>query len=141
VSVVHRFERQRRILFSHCDPAGIVFYPQYLVMINDLVETWVGDALGLPYAEMIKGRRIGLPTVSLQCEFEAPSHLGDEVTMGLTVLRVGTRSITLHVGCRLGDEQRMDVRQVLVFTDLDSHRSIDIPADLRAGIERFFHAA
>jgi acyl-CoA thioesterase FadM len=29
------------------------------------------------------------------------------------------------------------VRQVIVTTDLDSHRAIDIPADLRAAIERF----
>ena len=31
----------------------------------------------------------------------------------------------------------MRVRQVLVFTSLDTHRAIDIPADLRAAIEDF----
>ena len=30
--------RERRIRFSDCDPAGIVFYPQYFVMFNGLVE-------------------------------------------------------------------------------------------------------
>jgi len=29
------------------------------------------------------------------------------------------------------------VRQVIVTTSLDTHRSIPIPADLRAAIERF----
>ena len=33
----HDFERPRRIRFAHCDPAGIVFFPQYLVMLNNLV--------------------------------------------------------------------------------------------------------
>ena len=32
------FERDVLIRFSHCDPAGIVFFPQYLVMFNNHVE-------------------------------------------------------------------------------------------------------
>ena len=35
------FERERLVRFSDCDPAGIVFYPQYFVMFNGLVEDWV----------------------------------------------------------------------------------------------------
>jgi 4-hydroxybenzoyl-CoA thioesterase len=133
-ATVHHFERPLRIRFAHCDPAGIVFFPQYLVMINNLVEDWVGDSLGVPYAELLGRRRTGLPTVSLQCDFSAISRMGDDVTMGLSVERLGQRSITLQLGCRCGDEERMRVRQVLVCTSLDSHRAVDIPADLRAAI-------
>ena len=131
----HAFERPLRIRFAHCDPAGIVFFPQYLVMLNNLVEDWVSDALGVPYAELLGRRRTGMPTVSLQCEFTAVSRMGDDVMLGLSVERIGTRSITLQIGCRCGDEQRMSIRQVLVFTSLDTHRAIDIPADLRTAIE------
>jgi 4-hydroxybenzoyl-CoA thioesterase len=136
----HRFERERTIRFSHCDPAGIVFFPQYLVMVNDLNEDWVGSLLGVPYADLIGRRRTGLPTVSLQCDFTAVSRMGEVVTLGLSVERLGSKSITLRHGCRLGDESRMSIRQVLVTTDLDTHRAIEIPADLRAAIERFSHA-
>jgi 4-hydroxybenzoyl-CoA thioesterase len=137
MAVLHPFERPLRIRFAHCDPAGIVFFPQYLVMINNLVEDWVSDALGVPYAELLGRRRTGMPTVSLQCEFTAISRMGDDVLLGLTVERLGTRSITLQIGCRCGDEQRFRMQQVLVFTSLDTHRAVDIPADLRAAIERF----
>jgi len=137
VATVHPFERPLRIRFAHCDPAGIVFFPQYLVMVNNLVEDWVTEALGVPYAELLGRRRTGMPTVSLQCEFSAISRMGDEVRLGLRVERLGGKSLTLQIGCRCGDEQRMAVRQVLVFTSLDTHRAIDIPADLRAAIERF----
>jgi 4-hydroxybenzoyl-CoA thioesterase len=132
----HAFERPLRIRFAHCDPAGIVFFPQYLVMLNNLVEDWVTDALGVPYAELVGRRRTGLPTVSLQCEFTAVSRMGDDVLMGLSVERVGGKSLTLQVGCRSGDQQRMRARQVLVFTDLNTHRAIDIPGDLRAALDR-----
>ena len=137
----HAFERPLRIRFAHCDPAGIVFFPQYLVMVNNLVEDWVSEGLGVPYAELIGRRRTGLPTVSLNCEFTAVSRMGEDVTMGLSVEQVGTKSITLQHGCRRGDELRMRVRQVLVFTSLDTHRAIDIPADLRAALERFTQKA
>jgi 4-hydroxybenzoyl-CoA thioesterase len=137
MATVHRFERPLRIRFAHCDPAGIVFFPQYLVMINNLVEDWVTDALGVPYAELLGRRRTGMPTVSLHCEFTAVSRMGDDVQLGLSVERLGGKSITLRIGCRCGDEQRMVIQQVLVFTSLDTHRAIDIPADLRSAIERF----
>ena len=49
-SVMTRFERRVRIRFSHCDPAGIVFFPQYLVMTNVLVEDWFNESLDIDYA-------------------------------------------------------------------------------------------
>jgi 4-hydroxybenzoyl-CoA thioesterase len=67
--------------------------------------------------------------------------MGEDVMMGLSLEQVGTKSITLQHGCRRGDELRMRVRQVLVFTNLDTHRAIDIPADLRAALDRFTHKA
>jgi 4-hydroxybenzoyl-CoA thioesterase len=136
-ATVHPFERPLLIRFAHCDPAGIVFFPQYLVMINNLVEDWVGDALGVPYAELLGQRRTGMPTASLQCDFTAISRMGDTVQLGLSLQRLGGKSITLQLGCRCGDEQRFRMQQVLVFTSLDTHRAIDIPADLRAAMQAF----
>jgi len=62
---------------------------------------------------------------------------GEEVTMGLSVEKLGTKSLTLQLGCRHGDEQRMSARQVLVFTSLDTHLAVPVPADLRRAIEAF----
>jgi 4-hydroxybenzoyl-CoA thioesterase len=35
----HTFKCKHKIHFSECDPAGIVFYPQYFVLFNDLIES------------------------------------------------------------------------------------------------------
>jgi 4-hydroxybenzoyl-CoA thioesterase len=137
MATIHPFERELRIRFAHCDPAGIVFFPQYLVMINNLVEDWVTECLGVPYAELLGRRRIGMPTVSLHCEFTAISRMGEDVMLGLSVQKLGGKSLTLQLGCRHGNEQRMSVQQVLVFTSLDTHRAVDVPADLRAAIDAF----
>ncbi|GAB4038123.1 MAG: acyl-CoA thioesterase [Rubrivivax sp.] len=132
------FERTRRIRFSHCDPAGIVFFPQYLVMLGDHVEDWVSEGLGIPYATLIGARRTGLPTVRLECDFRAISRLGEDVTYSLRVTRLGTRSLTLATEV-LGPARdlRAAFVQVLVSTDLDTHRAVELPPDLRAAAMAF----
>ncbi|MDH5538751.1 MAG: acyl-CoA thioesterase [Rhizobacter sp.] len=133
----HRFERGTLVRFSHCDPAGIVFFPQYLVMFNALLEDWFNEGLKVPYGAMVMQRRVGTPTVNVNCDFTAISRLGDEVTLGLSVLRVGGASFQLGLGCRLGDQERVRMTQVLVTTNMDSHRPIPIPDDIRAAMLRF----
>jgi 4-hydroxybenzoyl-CoA thioesterase len=134
------FVRERLIRFSDCDPAGIVFYPQYFVMVNGLVEDWVEEGLGVGYRRLIVERRIGLPTVRLEAEFRAVSRMGDRVRLQLAVKRLGGRSLTLDLRC-MGwaadgsEELRMRVEQVLVTTSLETHRAIELPADLRSAIE------
>jgi len=127
------FTRERVIRFSDCDPAGIVFYPQYFVMFNALVEDWI-DALDIGYRKLIIERRVGLPTVHLKADFRAVSRMGDRVTLALAVERVGSRSITLALQCHGADGVRMAMQQVLVTTSLETHHAIEIPADLRAAL-------
>ena len=130
------FRRARLIRFSDCDPAGIVFYPQYFVMFIGLVEDWV-NAMGVGYQRLISEQRIGLPTVRIEADFRAVSRFGDSVTLGLVVERLGTRSLTLALQCvGAGEELRMQMRQVLVTTSLETHRAIDVPAALREAILR-----
>jgi 4-hydroxybenzoyl-CoA thioesterase len=133
------FVRERRIRFADCDPAGIVFYPQYFVMLNGLVEDWIEDSLNIRYRDLVLGRRIGLPSVRLEADFKAVSHLGDPVALSLAVERIGNSSLTLKLRCtgRDADDLRMSVRQVIVTTSLDRHKAVPIPPDLRAAIERF----
>jgi 4-hydroxybenzoyl-CoA thioesterase len=128
------FERPLRIRFAHCDPAGIVFFPQYLVMLNGLVEDWFTDGLGVSYSDLLGTRRIGLPIVRLECEFRAVSRMGDDVTLGLAVERVGRSSLTLALHCRAGAQERMRSRQVLVATDLETHRARALPDDVSAAL-------
>lgn len=136
-----RFERPHRIRFAHCDPAGIVYFPQYFVLFNGLVEDWISEALGISYGGLITERRVGLPTVKLDCEFTAVSRMGDDVLLGLALERVGRSSMTLQLDCRGANDLRMRMTQVLVTTNLDTHRAMALHDDLRAAMLRFQHAA
>lgn len=132
------FRRERLIRFSDCDPAGIVFYPQYFVMFNGLVEDWFNEGLGVGYARLIAERRVGLPIVRLAADFSAPSALGDRVVLSLAVERLGGRSLSLALSCTGAADGtlRMAAQQVLVSTSLATHKSIPIPDDVAAAIGR-----
>ncbi|NRO97043.1 acyl-CoA thioesterase [Paraburkholderia sp. NMBU_R16] len=129
------FERPVKIRFAHCDPAGIVFFPQYLTLTNALVEDWFNDGLGIDYAAMIGTRRIGLPIVKLECEFVRPSRMGESLSMRLSLDALGGRSICLGIDALRDDGVRFRSKQVLVTTSLESHKSIDIPNDIRVALE------
>ncbi len=131
------FERPMRIRFSHCDPAGIVFFPQYLVMTNALVEDWFNEGLQIDYAQMIGQRRVGLPIVKLDCEFSRPSQMGETIMLTLAVTAIGRRSIGLEIVGHCNGETRFRAKQVLVTTSLESGRSIDIPTDIATALAMF----
>ena len=126
------FQRAHRIHFSECDPAGIVFYPQYFILFNDLLEGWVDAITPLGFADMVLKKRFGVPTVHLEAEFFAISRMGDDVTLSLQVERLGTKSLTLRLDCIAADgERRMTVKQTIVTTSLETHQAIEIPALLK----------
>jgi len=130
------FERERLVRFSDCDPAGIVFYPQYFVMFNGLVEDWFNDGLQIGYERLVAQRRVGLPTVRLEADFRSVSRFGDRVRLTLAVERLGGRSLTLQLQCLGADGGlRMQMRQVLVTTSLDSHQTIDVPSALHEALQ------
>jgi len=135
-SIPALFSCERLIRFSDCDPAGIVFYPQYFVMFNGLVEDWFNEGLEIGYHKVVIERRIGLPTVHLEADFRAVSAMGDQVVLSLGVERLGGRSLTLQVKATGRDDGvlRMQAQIVLVTTSLVSHDAIDIPADIRSAI-------
>ena len=130
------FRTERRIRFADCDPAGIVFYPQYFVLFNGAMEDWI-DAVGIGFSDLVARRRIGLPSVRIEADFQAVSRFGDPVTLLLEVERLGDKSLTLAWRCVASDsgEVRMAMRQVVVTTSLETHRAIAIPQDLRAAVE------
>lgn len=123
------------VRFRHCDPAGIVFFPRYLEMLNDALEDLMA-ALGRPF-DRLHGTH-AVPTVRLEADFARPSRLGDVLELRLDVLELGTSSVTLAAEARAEDELRFRARQVVCWTERDpdgAFRPAPLPADLRTALE------
>jgi 4-hydroxybenzoyl-CoA thioesterase len=125
----HRYDVTIR--FSHCDPAGIVYFPRFFSLFNDTVEDWFTRGLGIDYADLLTVQRLGLPTAHVACDFKLPCYMGDILTIALGVERIGASSLALRYSGLVGDELRLTARSVQVHTSLATHRPIPIGDDWR----------
>ncbi len=126
------FSRERLIRFSHCDPAGIVYFVNFFDMVGGVVEDWFREAVGLPFQEMHLERRIGFPIVNTGCEFFRPAHLGDTLVLELAIARLGRSSIEFRVRGSVGAAEKFRARHKVAMVSLDTFRSLAIPDDMRA---------
>jgi 4-hydroxybenzoyl-CoA thioesterase len=134
----HAFRASVLVRFAHCDPAGIVFFPRYMEMFNNLVEDWCRDGLHVSFAEMHLERGWGLSTAHLEVDFAAPSYLGEDLGATLVVRRIGTSSVRLEIAlCDAEGSDRVRGQMVLVMVDARTKRAIPLPDDLRARMSVF----
>lgn len=131
------FERDKLVRFHHCDPAGIVFYPQYFVLFHDLLTDWFTVGLDMNYARLVTTERLGTPTVRIACEFVAPSTVGETLRCSLGVRELGRSSFSLALEASVANEVRVRLDQTLVLFSLDSRRSVVLPPSMRAAMLRF----
>ncbi len=131
----------RTVRFSHCDPAGIIFYPRYFDLIHEAKEDWFRDALDWPFAHMLGERQQGFPIARLEADFKGPSRMGEELTIALWVPEMGSASLHLDYAVTCGGEPRMNAHTIVVHIDLKTGKPTPIGEDLRARIERFRGAA
>ena len=131
------FRRQTQIRFAHCDPAGIVFFPHYCALVNEMVEDWFAGPLGRPFRMLHVEQRMGVPTVKLEAEFVAPARLGDPLEQTLAVTALGSSSCQLQHVASIDGAESARFSQTLAYVDLDAMRARPWPDDLRKAMTPF----
>jgi 4-hydroxybenzoyl-CoA thioesterase len=131
--------RTLRIEWGQCDPAGIVFYPQYLI-IFDTSTGWLFERTGLkPLAMRKKYGIVGMPIVEAQATFMMPCRFDDEVVVESEVSKWGRTSFTVRH--RLLKENKLAVegfeRRVWAFPHPERAGAIQpqpVPAEIIASL-------
>lgn len=131
------FTKQKVVRFSHCDPAGIVFYPRYVELCNEMVEDWFADGLGFPLHRFQQELRLTIPAVRLDTEFVATSTHGDVLDFTLTVRALGRSSLSLDVVALCQGQTRVRFSLKLVLVSLDTMRAVPIDDAWRQRFEDF----
>jgi len=131
------FTRSVPVRFSHCDPAGIVYFPHYFDMFNGLIEDWYGQELGYDYAELIMGNRYGFPFVHIECDFKVPSRINETIDLTLLVERIGRSSLSITIVCHRDGLERLRARMVTAMILLQTGKAVELPQALRDRIESY----
>ena len=113
------FEIKKTIRFAQCDPAGIVFYPRYAEMCNEVVEDWFAS-MGISFARFHEELRLGLPAVRLEIEFLQPSRLSETVDFRLSVVDIGNSSLSLLIAAFKDGETRIRIRLKTVMISMET---------------------
>ena len=114
------FSRTQKVKFQHCDAAGIVFYPRFLEMLNELVEDWFEEELEFPFKELHHGE--GVPTADLKVAFVSPARLGDVFEKTLSVVKLGNSSLTYRFQFALKDRIVLQGECTLVHVELSEEK-------------------
>ena len=125
------FHTTTRVMFAHCDPAGIVFTPRFVDMVHGAIELFVPAALGLDYYEVIEQRRVGLGYAHVELDFFAPVFAGESLRFTVLVNGIGGGSVTYVVHGHREQTPVLRATLVMATTDLARHRAMPVPDWLR----------
>ena len=128
------------VRFSHCDAAGIVYFPNYFDFVHACLEDWYKAVLGFGFRDLVESGH-GAPIVHAECDFTAPSRMGDRVQLTLLVERLGRASVTYRVVGHADHYERFNAKLVTAFLALASGKAVPIPREIRAKIEAYQGAA
>jgi 4-hydroxybenzoyl-CoA thioesterase len=126
--------------WGHCDPAKIVFYPNYFVWF-DHGTRHLFESAGVGYEVMLdEYKTVGLPLVDAHAKFLSPSQFGDdlEITSHVSEWRRRTLVVTHEVSNAGTPAVRGEEIRVWASTDPDEPGKLitaDIPDDFRARYE------
>jgi YbgC/YbaW family acyl-CoA thioester hydrolase len=130
---------RRTLAWGECDPAGIIFYPNYYRFMDEA--TWAMFASVGYGAERMRTGHFSLPLVDSRCEFMASPKFGDEIELRSQVSKWGRSSFSLSHEFVLASDGRLLARgsESRVWCRYEAGpgsplKSMPIPADVRAAL-------
>lgn len=131
---IHRVE----VCFGDCDPAGIVFFPNFSKWM-DTASLAFFMACGVPpWRELVKTRGIiGTPLLEIHTRFLKPATYGETIEVHTSVEQWAAKTFTHRHRVVRGDDLLCEGTEVRAFCQRDMAnpdriRAIPIPEDLKA---------
>jgi 4-hydroxybenzoyl-CoA thioesterase len=129
------FSVDRQIRFHHCDPAGIVFFPQFFYLLHEAKEDFLAH-IGFPQHRMIESG-LGTPVVDIKTGFHGMCRYGDDITISVTISKLGNSSMGMEYEIHSAGILKLTSSWVLVYSALSGGKPVRIPDDLRNAMQPY----
>jgi len=122
--------------WGDCDPAGIIFYPNYFRWFNQGAHALFGAA-GMPFHEMIEERGIaGVPMLDTQASFRTPVRFGETITLTSWIEEWRNKSFVVAHQVHKGELICAEGRDIRAWVVEDRNapngiRAVPIPEDVK----------
>ena len=131
------FTIRRKIRFGQSDPAGIVFFPEFFRMFNDLFEDWVRIGLDIDFAAQFRDHQRMFPLVHVTTDFKKARMMGQTMDLTLILTDLGRSSIHYTI---IGHDDGVEIVRAECVTCIASkklQKSVPLPDDIRGKMERY----
>ena len=131
---VHRVAVQ----FGHCDPAGIVFYPNFSRWMDESSLAFFMACGVPPWRELVKTRGIvGTPLLEINTKFIKAVTYGETITIATWIEEWRDKVFVQMHRVTRGDDLICEGREVRAFVKRDADnpdrlRAIPVPDDIKA---------
>ena len=127
-----------RVEFGHCDPARIVWFPNFFRWIDHASRHFFIECGVPPWHETEKTLGvIGTPVVDSRSRFVKTATYGDALAFHVSIPEWRTRSFVQRYRCLRGDDVIMECDEVRIFAgrradNPEAIRALEIPAEIRS---------
>lgn len=131
---------RRRVRFGECDPAGVVYTPNFSEFALSAYQWFVSSLLDEPIFAAMKRLGFDSPMKALSLEFLNMLETEQVFDMTCLVTDIRTRTFDVEVTGRSTDELPRDLfiaRITPIMLSRAERRSIEIPDVLRQQLERY----
>lgn len=126
------------IQFGDCDPAGIVFFPNFLRWMDESSLAFFMACGVPPWRELVKTRGIvGTPLLEIHTKFSKSATYGETIAVHTTVEEWNAKTFKHRHKVMRGDTLLCEGTEIRAFVQRDAAdperlRAIPIPEDLKA---------
>lgn len=126
------------IQFGDCDPAGIVYYPNYFRFCDNATAALFSAALGANKRNWLEAYgAAGIPMVDTGARFMAPSTFGDRLEIRSEITELGRSSFGVRHAIGKGGAVIVEAQEKRVWVVRDKTgaiRSAPLPEAVRAAL-------
>lgn len=129
----------REIEWGDCDPAGIVFYPNYFRWMDSTYHTFT-RAIGFDQNSLPQDHGLfATPLIESTCRFLAPARFYQELQITPRVSRMGTSGLTVTYHFTIGEKPVAEGSEIRAFVTRDGDAIVKapIPDPIRARLETY----
>ena len=126
------------VQFGDCDPAGIVFFPNFSRWMDEASLAFFMACGVPPWRELVKTRGIiGTPLLEIHTKFKRPATYGETIEVHTTVEEWSNKTFRHRHVVQRGDTLLCEGTEVRAFCirdpeNADRIKAIAVPEDIRA---------
>lgn len=134
------FRHPVKIRFYQADPAGILYFGRIFELVGDAFEELM-RAAGIDMDALLRHDTLATPIVHAEADFSGPMRVGEELWVAALVERIGASSASMIYRVEGKDGSlRATANVIHVWVGARTWRKVEVPAEVRAKLERYTSA-